>query len=71
MSQEGHLTFPLSNGKLSQYRANARVTYGTINPISKKIENMYSRYISIDRETLIDKHPEEKIIQIVTPEKNL
>ena len=68
---EGHLTFPLSNGKLSQYIANARVTYGTINPISKKIENMYSRYMSIDRETLIDKHPEEKIIQIVTPEKNL
>lgn len=27
--------------------------------------------MSIDRETLIDKHPEEKIIQIVTPEKNL
>ena len=71
MSQEGHLTFPLSNGKLSQYIANTRVTYGTINPISKKIENMYSRYMSIDRETLIDKHPEEKIIQIVTPEKNL
>ena len=71
LSQKGYLTFPLSDGKFGKYNARVRVTYGTINPISKKIENMYSRYMSIDRETLIDEHHKEKIIQIVTPEKFL
>lgn len=69
LSQKGYLTILLANGEFAI--ANVRVTYGTINPISKKIENIYSRYICLNIGEVIENHWNKKIIQIITPEKNI